>query len=84
MPDPKKNFYPKNPINNKQIYLNERLPAIENMIKNYAEEKNYITSTNKCVVQVLCLDPNDPKWCKQNNDTGKECWRSEQLEKPCH
>ena len=59
-PDPKENYYPKNPINNKQIYLNERLPAIENMIKKYAEEKNYITSTNKCVVSVLCLDPNDP------------------------
>ena len=59
-PDPRKKFYPKIPINNKQIYLNERLPAIENMIKNYAEEKNYNTSTNKCVVSVLCLDPNDP------------------------
>ena len=30
------------------------------MTKNYAEEKKYITSTNKCVVSVLCLDPNDP------------------------
>ena len=49
----------KSPINNKQIYLNERLPAIENTIKNYAEEKKYITATNKSVVSVLCLDPND-------------------------
>ena len=40
-PDPKKNFYPKNPLNNKQFYLNERLPAIENMIKKCWREKLY-------------------------------------------
>ena len=35
----KKNSFPNNPMNNKHVYPNERLPAIENMIKNYIEEK---------------------------------------------
>ena len=44
----------KNEINQKNIYVRERLPAMNAYIKKIAEGKGRITSTNNCTVSVLC------------------------------
>ena len=44
----------KNEINQKNIYVRERLPAMDAYIKKLAEGKGLITSTNNYTVSVLC------------------------------
>ena len=46
----------KNPLNGKNIYINERLPPIESMLKSWADHRNYVTTTRNCTVSVLCDD----------------------------
>ena len=58
--DAKNNFYPKNHLNGKFVYINERLPPIETLIKRLSEEMGYITSSYKCNISVLCCDNIDP------------------------
>ena len=44
----------KNEISQKNIHVRERLPAMDAYIKKLAEGKGLITSTNNCIVSVLC------------------------------
>ena len=63
--DPKNNHNPTNPMNNKLIYLNERLPPIENLLKRFCDNLGYITSSHNCNISVLCCDKNDPSGDKK-------------------
>ena len=44
----------KNPLNNKNTYIVERLPPVEQDIKQEAEKRGYIVSTWNCGISVLC------------------------------
>ena len=44
----------KNPINNKNTYIMERLPAVEHDIRAEADKRNYVVSTRNCMLCVLC------------------------------
>ena len=58
--DPKNNFYPKNHLNGKFVYINKRLSPIETLIKRLCEEMGYITPSYKCNISVLHCDNMDP------------------------
>ena len=45
-----------NPLNGKNIWLKERLPSVEALLKQYTDEMNLITATKNCNVSVLCHD----------------------------
>ena len=73
--DDKNNVYSKrwhlkkknNPINRKNIYINESLPEIEASIANEAKKRNMIVSTHNCVVSVLVENGiNKPKFMRVN------------------
>ena len=44
----------KNPYNNKNTYIIERLPPVEQDIKQEAEKRGFIVSTWNCTISVLC------------------------------
>ena len=58
----------KNEINQKNIYVRERLPAMDAYIKKFAEGKGLITSTNNCTVSVLCDQGDGRKKLVKVND----------------
>ena len=73
--DDKNNVYSKrwhlkkknNPINRKNIYINELLPEIEASIANEAKKRDMIVSTHNCVVSVLVENGiNKPKFMRVN------------------
>ena len=43
----------KNPINNKNTYIMERLPPVEHDINAEADKRNYVVSTRNCMISVL-------------------------------
>ena len=43
----------KNPINNKNTYIMERLPPVEHDIKAEADKQNYVVSSRNCMIYVL-------------------------------
>ena len=58
----------KNEINQKNIYVRERLPAMDAYIKKLAEGKGLITSTNNCTVSILCDQGDGRKKLVKVND----------------
>ena len=52
----------------KNIYVRERLPAMDAYIKKLAEGKGLITSTNNCTVSVLCDQGDGRKKLVKVND----------------
>ena len=73
--DDKNNVYSKrwhlkkknNPINRKNIYINEPLPEIEASIANEAKKRDMIVSTHNYVVSVLVENGiNKPKFTRVN------------------
>ena len=43
-----------NPLNRKNIWLNEPLLSVEAFLKQYADELNLITATKNCNASILC------------------------------
>ena len=55
-----------NRLNGKFIYINERLPSVEAILKQNAEQLDMITSTKNCSTSVLCNKVNDPSRVAEN------------------
>ena len=45
-----------NPINTENIYINERLPKEQRLIKKYANDEGLITTTYNCDVKLFLKD----------------------------
>ena len=58
MPPLKKSYKnnSKNPLNGKNIYVNERLPSSEMYLKRAIDKLGYVTVTKNCAINAVCLD----------------------------
>ena len=58
-----------NPINTENIYINERLPKEQLIIKKYAKDKGLITTTYNCDVKLFLKDSSEATFSQKVTST---------------